>query len=353
MPDAINLFLWPYAVKKANVDLNHIKLRDQQYSPVEYFASVSVRFRARNFHAFGCPMFVLESKLQAGHNYPKWEARARLAIYLGSSMNHAANVGLALSLTTGLVSPAFHAKYDDSFSTVVNALRSFIPKSQWHVRCGFYKENESSVPNDTANHGPDEMSALTPDQQVDAPQYQGFGRDNILVNDGDNVANSKGGIMNPPNMPVIKPNATVERPTEAPLVTNQNAANRTVTTRSGRVSKPPLYLRDHQLYESNIISDTSHDFTMDVDPVSLMVASNQDVLYFHEILKEQDKAKFINAMKDEMNNHNTNKNWITIKRCDLPKDTKAIPSVWAMRRKRNLPDGSNDNKMEGPYQCGR
>jgi hypothetical protein len=75
-----------------------------------------VNFRARNVHTFGCPMYVLQS---AGSMTPKWDAKARLAIYLGPSLNHAWSVGLALSLHSGLVSPVFHAHYDDRFSTVV------------------------------------------------------------------------------------------------------------------------------------------------------------------------------------------------------------------------------------------
>jgi hypothetical protein len=46
-------------------------------------------------------MYVLDSWLQAGQKIDKWESRARLAVYIGNSINHTANVGLALSLTTG------------------------------------------------------------------------------------------------------------------------------------------------------------------------------------------------------------------------------------------------------------
>jgi hypothetical protein len=68
---------------------------------------------------------------------PKWDSRARLAIYIGPSMNHARFGELALSLQTGLVSPVFHSKYDDDFSTVSDAYGKYITKSNWQLKCGF------------------------------------------------------------------------------------------------------------------------------------------------------------------------------------------------------------------------
>jgi hypothetical protein len=69
----------------------------------------------------------------------KWSSKAWLAIYLGNSMSHSSSVGLALSLKTGLVSPAFHAKYDDSFQTVTDVCGKYVTKSAWQVKCGFDK----------------------------------------------------------------------------------------------------------------------------------------------------------------------------------------------------------------------
>jgi hypothetical protein len=129
-PDAANTFLWPYAVRKAAIDLNTIKHKTSELSPLERFSNVKVSFHPRHHHTFGFPMYVLDSTLQAGQKIDKWESRARMAVYIGNSMNHAANVGLARSLTTGLVSPAFPAKYDDGFATVAQSYGRYVPKSQ-------------------------------------------------------------------------------------------------------------------------------------------------------------------------------------------------------------------------------
>jgi hypothetical protein len=65
----------------------------------------------------------------------KWDTRAQLDVYLGLSLNHATLVSLPLSLRTGLVSPVFHAKYDDRFHIVLDPYGKYITKSQWQVKC--------------------------------------------------------------------------------------------------------------------------------------------------------------------------------------------------------------------------
>jgi GAG-pre-integrase domain len=142
-PDAITTNLWPYAVRKAANDLNYVKGQSATHSPMERFANVAVNFRARDVHTFGCPMYVLQG---TGVLRAKWATRARLAVYLGPSMNHARSIGLALSLQTGLVSPVFHAKYDDRFQTVGDSYGKYVTKSQWQVKCGFTKGNSSMRP---------------------------------------------------------------------------------------------------------------------------------------------------------------------------------------------------------------
>jgi hypothetical protein len=126
-PDAVNSFLWPYALRKAAVDMNTIKHKDVELSPLERFSNTKVTFHPRHHHSFGCTMYVLDGRLQGGSMVDRWETRARLAIHLGPSLNHASNVSLALSLTTGLVSPTFHAKYVDAFETVAQSYGRYVP----------------------------------------------------------------------------------------------------------------------------------------------------------------------------------------------------------------------------------
>eukprot|EP00957_Ditylum_brightwellii_P076868 5842871-Ditylum_brightwellii.AAC.1 len=67
------------------------------------------------FHAWGCPVFVLDADLQTVHGRgpPKWNPRARAGVYLGHSPVHAGNVALVLNLQTGHVSPQYHIVFDN------------------------------------------------------------------------------------------------------------------------------------------------------------------------------------------------------------------------------------------------
>jgi Reverse transcriptase (RNA-dependent DNA polymerase) len=44
-------------------------------------------------------------------------------------------------------------------------------------------------------------------------------------------------------------------------------------------------------------------------------------------------------MSKEIKQHNDNKNWELVKRIGSPKDVRILPSVWAMRRKRDVYTG--------------
>jgi hypothetical protein len=107
-PDAINTFLWPYAVQKSSHERNLLRRDDNGLSPTEKLFNTRVQVNMKDFHTFGCPMFVLDAHMAGPIKGSKWNSRAGMAIYIGSSKNHAKSIGLALSMQTGLVSPCFH-----------------------------------------------------------------------------------------------------------------------------------------------------------------------------------------------------------------------------------------------------
>ncbi|KAL7475408.1 hypothetical protein ACHAW6_001324 [Cyclotella cf. meneghiniana] len=61
-----------------------------------------------------------------------------------------------------------------------------------------------------------------------------------------------------------------------------------------------------------------------------------DIMHLHQALKQPDAPQFIQAVIREINGHIKNDHWRLIRREDVPKGHKVTPSVWAMRRKRNL-----------------
>ena len=67
---------------------------------------------------WGCPVYVLDPKLQQGQRLPCWELRARPGIFLGLSRYHNSEVPLVLNLKTGSITTQFHVVFDDIFMTV-------------------------------------------------------------------------------------------------------------------------------------------------------------------------------------------------------------------------------------------
>jgi hypothetical protein len=88
-------------------------------------------------HTFGCPVFALQNALAAGHSIPQWNPRARIGLNLGPIPTHARNVHLVLSLTTGLVSPQFHCRFDDFFETCKYGVSHAGTQSTWQYLAGF------------------------------------------------------------------------------------------------------------------------------------------------------------------------------------------------------------------------
>jgi hypothetical protein len=111
-PKAITTNLWPYALRMANEVANATPgLRTNQHvSPIELSTQISIKPKVKHNHTFGSPVYVLDSKLQVGQRINKWERKARIGIYLGSSPRHSRKVALVLNLRTGHVSPQFHCQ---------------------------------------------------------------------------------------------------------------------------------------------------------------------------------------------------------------------------------------------------
>jgi Reverse transcriptase (RNA-dependent DNA polymerase) len=74
-------------------------------------------------------------------------------------------------------------------------------------------------------------------------------------------------------------------------------------------------------------------------PIGMMASSDPDTMYYHEILRQPDKKQFFEVMEKEITDHNKKKHWKLIKRSKVPKGKQVLPSVWAMRQKRDLRTG--------------
>jgi hypothetical protein len=128
-PSTIDVRLWPYAIRKAAHALNYTLKLGKDKCPINIMSKAEVSPNPIHEHLIGCPVYVLDYRIQGGMKGEKWAYRSRPAIYLGNSTQYSRNVALVLSLTTGLVSPQFHAKYDDEFDTVTNPKKDKLPVS--------------------------------------------------------------------------------------------------------------------------------------------------------------------------------------------------------------------------------
>jgi Reverse transcriptase (RNA-dependent DNA polymerase) len=145
----------------------------------------------------------------------------------------------------------------------------------------------------------------------------------------------------PPQVPL-----QVDEPTEEGNIVSVEP----VTTRTGRVVRPPARLQDYVVYStvSNIHTvepDTEYKHPVYYDhpmeeTIAYAASSDPDTLYLHEAMKGTDKAQFLQAMEEEVKAQSLNGNWEVVAKDSLPPGTRVLPAVWAMKRKRRILDGT-------------
>ena len=124
--------LWPMAVDYAVHIYNHLPGSNGQ-CPADLFTGALIpRHQLKNIHVWGCPVYVLDPKLQQGKKLPRWEPRSRQGVFVGYSPVHSSDVPLVLNLQSGSISPQYHVVFDDSFSTVQSLSPSEEPPTFWN-----------------------------------------------------------------------------------------------------------------------------------------------------------------------------------------------------------------------------
>ena len=116
---SITTILWTYELKNFSEQFNVLKVDYDGINPMEKFSGTITELTLKNYHTWGCPVYVLDARLQ-GNKYgpPKWEYRSHEVIYLFHSPFNALSVALVLNPTTGNVSLQFYVVIDDEFPTV-------------------------------------------------------------------------------------------------------------------------------------------------------------------------------------------------------------------------------------------
>jgi hypothetical protein len=83
-----------------------------------FFGSGVLIHRLMDLHIWGCPLYVLDPKIQQGQKLPRWEPRSKRGMLMGLSQQHASEVPLVLNLGTGSITTQFYVVFGDLFTNV-------------------------------------------------------------------------------------------------------------------------------------------------------------------------------------------------------------------------------------------
>ena len=301
-PGTINTHLWPYALRMASDVYNSTPRIDEEASPIENFAGFKMRPLLSRLHHFGCPVYVLHRKLQSGQKGRKWENRARVGVYLGHSTQHSKSIALVLSLETGLVSPQFHCSFDDLFETTEPKQRHLLPESKWQERAHFVDPPRTSKRD---SHDRGLSRAIQPTPQIPIVE-------DVLEQEGEPQAMEEG-----------------------PLIDGTPPDPEPAVRASTRVRRQPAHLSDYHVAFETIVNGDEMGPQVK-HPLALKASSDPDIMYYHEALAQKDRKQWLTAIRKEIDDHEKGGHWKVVPISEVPKDTKIIPAVWAMRRKRKI-----------------
>jgi hypothetical protein len=242
------------------------------------------------------------SPTQSGKKIPKWMPRARVGIYVRKSLRHARSVSLVLNPSTGLVSPQYHCKYDDTFETVRGIREE--THGTWREKCGLTKATKSKLPITTPLVTQQETKATivpTTDNTNEElmNEYQVEGADfGPTIQDVQESMENEGvlpGTVLPPPVPIIHG-----------------------TRRSGRTWKPTTkYLEGKEQEAINLTAsariaeyDSQYKtFIEDIHPVTVLAPTDGDTMYWDQAIKQHNAKEFIQAALDEISTHQDNQHW--------------------------------------------
>ena len=327
-PSAIELNLWPYAVRTANHLMATLPDKDDGSCPLERFASTTVSPRLKANHTFGCPIYALHNRLQSDGRIPKWNSRARLGVYLGPSPRHASSVSLVLNLNTGLVSPQFHVQHDDFFETVRPTAGHGLTSSLWQQLAGLRKGSTASPSSEGATPSSEGGTAATTTEAIPEGTTATNGQADAPIAD---TANE--------NDDAEPPNAS-DGSTEAANV-RRSGRSRRLTLRMEesqqlRAERHVAYSAQYDEYY-DVLHEDDYQLQDDMeDPIAFLASSSADTMYFHQAMKEPDAQQFRKAIVKEINAHIDGNHWELVPRSEVPEGARILPAVWSMKRKRDI-----------------
>ena len=345
-PAAITPNLWPYALRMANDNLNETPnmMEESRRSPLQMFSNSIVQNNVKHAKTFGCPCYVLDSKLQSGTIFHKWNQRSKVGIYIGRSPQHAQNVSLVLDRNSGLVSPQFHVVHDNDFDTVNQEKYD----SKWQLRAGFItmrdkKRTEvlkSSSSNKSKKQKRNNNATFEHQKQIENDRKDNNQRIQTQKLDRDERIRKRNEAKD-----VTAENGLREMhheiPNESTIVNVDKAAalrhseGDESTLESNNDKNNDEEAAPVEIFSIEAMYPTEyHEIS---DPLMVYKAiADPDVMYLHQAMKEVDKEKFIEAMRKEVRDQAENGNFTVVRKETIPKGARVMKAVWQMRRKRDI-----------------
>ena len=377
--DVITAQFWPFPLRLV-VDTHNNTPLPNGLCPIELFANVKRRTCVKDYHTFGCPAYVLDSRLCNGGSVPKWNPRAHRGIYLGMSPNHASNVALIYNISTGFVSPQFHIVYDNDFTSVERKLDVDM-QATWET---LFRTSRDVSPDDYTQADDPQWNIISTSGDVDNPEDQTTtsapsvpegdspcSEGDITPPEGD-CTSSEGeyGLHDPTHPAEAKPSSSSPSRREGEITSHTNRKEDAPTrTRKGRVIVKPkryqnyvamacglltsqfiqlitcnkdLTLHSASLFNAEInyldlleknIDDGSSKL---MDPRLLLATDgNNDNLHYGGAMAAPDKEEFLQAMKKEINDLTEDNVWRLELKKNIPPQAKLIRLIWSFKRKRN------------------
>jgi Reverse transcriptase (RNA-dependent DNA polymerase) len=292
----------------------------------------------KHSHTFGCPVYVLDGKLQTGKRIPKWDDRSRIGLFLGWSPRHSRKVALVLNLATRHVSPQFHVVFDDLFETLGPSAGNRPPKSAWQVKAGLILDPASeSKPKQQLNPPSDQVENLGSTGRAEV------GRDSFVPGELQVEQELDDESFEQGEQPVLP-----ELGDDQPASLSEPSGATSSQTRSGRTVRPTTrWLESVEQQRQGIVAlltvpwEVFHDASYRIqeemeNPMAFVASTNPDIMYFDEAMQQPDRAQVQEARIKEVQTHTENGHWTIISRDEVPSGDPVLPSVWAMRRKRRI-----------------
>jgi Reverse transcriptase (RNA-dependent DNA polymerase) len=255
-------------------------------------------------------------------------SRAYVGIYLGKSPRHARNVGLVLNPATGMVSPQYHLRYDDTFETIRGIREA--AHGRWRTKCYFVEPTitEKTERSDTKlNTKPTTVSTTEEvKQQIENNIPQTTGPNEVFAVDDPAFINNVPDRENE--------GAQVDMP--EPIINTPQPIRR--STRSWKPTQRMIesISQEELNFTAEIYYDDDQTFIDQQDPISIMAQLDKDTMYWDEAMKQHDAPQFLEAAIKEVKTHTEMKHWIVIPQSQVPPNTRILDAVWSMKRKRRL-----------------